>query len=537
MSLLEIRNLHVCLPDGAERPYAVEAVDLDLAPNEVLCIVGESGSGKSLTARAAMGLLPKPHVRVVEGSIQMEGEDLVAASDSRMRSIRGSEISMIFQEPMTALNPVMSIGNQIDEVFRFHVSMKRKERRQRAIGLLGDVHLPNPEQIMRAYPHELSGGQRQRAMIAMALALDPKILIADEPTTALDVTTQAQILDLIKEMQSLHNSGVLFITHDFGVVADIADRVAVMQQGKLVEVGTADEVLNNPQHTYTQSLIAAVPSLTPRTARTQSAETVLQVNKLSKEFVSGGGFFGFGTGKRTVKAAQQVSLGLHRGETIGIVGESGSGKSTVARCIVRLLTADSGEILLNNTDLQPLSRAEMRPHRTSIQMIFQDPFASLNPRTRVGKIIAKGAIIQGVTATEARQQARELLEVVGLDSQAYDRYPHEFSGGQRQRIGIARALILKPDVLVADEPVSALDVSIQAQILDLLDEIRDRMSLSMIFITHDLRVAAQVCDRLVVMRYGEVVETGETAEIFADPQADYTKELLAAVPGKSWQTN
>ena len=537
MSLLEVRNLHICLPEGAERAHAVEAVDLDLAPNEILCIVGESGSGKSLTARAVMGLLPKPHVRVVDGSIHMEGEDLVAASEARMRSVRGSEISMIFQEPMTALNPVMSIGDQIDEVFRFHVNMRRRERRERAEAQLVDVHLPEPKQIMRAYPHELSGGQRQRAMIAMALALEPKIIIADEPTTALDVTTQAQILSLIKEMQSAHDTGVLFITHDFGVVADIADRVAVMQQGHLVEVGTADEVLNRPQHSYTQSLIEAVPSLTPRPVRQRDAEKVLQVEQLTKVFHSGGGLFGLGSSKREVKAAQNVDLELYRGETLGIVGESGSGKSTVARCIVRLLDADNGKILLNGTDLKPLDRAEMRPHRANIQMVFQDPFASLNPRTRVGKIIATGPLIRGVPAGEAEAGARELLEIVGLDVNAYDRYPHEFSGGQRQRIGIARALALKPDVLVADEPVSALDVSIQAQILELLDEIRESMSLSMIFITHDLRVAAQVCDRLTVMRYGEVVESGATADIFNDPQAPYTRDLLAAVPGRSWQVS
>ncbi len=535
MSLLEIRNLHICLPEGSERAHAIEAVDLDLAPNEILCIVGESGSGKSLTARAVMGLLPKPHVRVVKGSIRMDGEDLVTASDARMRDIRGSAVSMIFQEPMTALNPVMTIGDQIDEVFRFHVNMRRKERRERAMALLSDVHLPDPQHIMRAYPHELSGGQRQRAMIAMALALDPKILIADEPTTALDVTTQAQILKLVKEMQAAHNTGVLFITHDFGVVADIADRVAVMQQGKLVETGTALDVLNRPQHPYTQALIAAVPSLTPRPPREQSTEPVLQIEKLTKIFRSGGGFFGLAGEERTVKAASDVTLELRRGETLGIVGESGSGKSTVARCIVRLVDADDGKILLNGTDLRPLNRAEMRPYRASIQMVFQDPFASLNPRTRVGKIISQGPLIQGVPVKEAQARARELLSIVGLDERAYNRYPHEFSGGQRQRIGIARALALNPDVLVADEPVSALDVSIQAQILRLLDEIRDRMTLSMIFITHDLRVAAQVCDRLAVMRDGEVVETGPTAEIFSDPQAPYTKELLAAVPGRTWQ--
>jgi len=535
VSLLDIKNLHICLPEGAERAHAVEAVDLNLSPNEVLCIVGESGSGKSLTARAVMGLLPKPHVRVTEGSITMGGEDLVGMNDARLRAIRGSEISMIFQEPMTALNPVMSIGDQIDEVFRFHINMRQRERRQRAESLLSDVHLPDPGQIMRAYPHELSGGQRQRAMIAMALALDPKILIADEPTTALDVTTQAQILSLIKEMQSAHNTGVLFITHDFGVVADIADRVAVMQQGKLVEVGSTDEVLRNPQHPYTQSLISAVPSLTPRPARERDEERILDINTLNKQFHSGGGLFGIGKDKRVVNAVQNVNLTLNRGETLGIVGESGSGKSTLARCVVRLLDSDSGEIKFKGTDLRSLSRAEMRPYRSNIQMIFQDPFASLNPRTKVGKIIASGPLIQGVSQKEAEQNAYELLSVVGLDRMAYDRYPHEFSGGQRQRIGIARALALKPDVLIADEPVSALDVSIQAQILKLLDEIRERMSLSMIFITHDLRVAAQVCDRLAVMRYGEVVENGRTDEIFRNPQAEYTKMLLAAVPGRTWR--
>ena len=532
--LLEIRDLHVTLPEGSERPYAVEALDLELAPNEILCVVGESGSGKSLTARATMGLLPAPHVRVSQGSIRFGEEDLTKVGDTRLRQIRGSEISMIFQEPMTALNPVMTIGAQIDEVFRFHGNLGRKERRDRAVALFDDVRLPDPERMVQAYPHELSGGQRQRAMIAMALALDPKILIADEPTTALDVTTQAQILKLIKELQAGHNTGVLFITHDFGVVADIADRVAVMQQGKLVEMGSADKVLNAPGHPYTQALIAAVPSLVPRPARAQSSESILRVEDLTKVYRSGGGFLGLGGKQRTVKAASAVELELKRGETLGIVGESGSGKSTVARCIVRLNDADDGKILLGDTDLRPLGRAAMRPFRAKIQMVFQDPFASLNPRTRVGTIIAQGLLIQGISQSEARSRARALLSVVGLDEGAYNRYPHEFSGGQRQRIGIARALALDPEVLVADEPVSALDVSIQAQILLLLDEIRHRLSLSMIFITHDLRVAAQVCDRIAVMRSGEVVEMGRTADIFRDPRHDYTKALLAAVPGRDW---
>ncbi|MEO1491604.1 MAG: ABC transporter ATP-binding protein [Pseudomonadota bacterium] len=529
--ILDIQGLHVALPASGQRQYAVENADLHLDENEILCIVGESGSGKSLTARAVMGLLPRPHVRIAKGSVMFQGEDLAQISEARLRDIRGSEISMIFQEPMTALNPVMTIGVQIDEVFRFHGDMPARERTERALGLLADVHIPDPEQALKAYPHELSGGQRQRAMIAMALALDPKILIADEPTTALDVTTQAQILKLIKEMQDEHGTGVLFITHDFGVVADIADRVAVMQNGLVVETGTTDEVLNRPQHPYTQGLIAAVPSLTPRPPRPRAKEIVLRVNELDKTYRSGGGFLGGEA--RVVHAAKQVTLDLARGETLGIVGESGSGKSTVARCIVRLNDAEAGQILLGDTDIRPLGRAAMRPHRAKIQMVFQDPFASLNPRARVGKIIAQGPIQMGATPEDAKTRAMELLETVGLDAGAYDRFPHEFSGGQRQRIGIARALALEPEILVADEPVSALDVSIQAQILRLLDEIRDRMNLSMIFITHDLRVAAQVCDRIAVMRRGEVVEMGATAELFATQQHEYTRELLSAVPGRT----
>lgn len=530
--LLDITDLHIALPADSQRPYAVQKMDLHLEANEILCVVGESGSGKSLTARAVMGLLPKPHVHIAKGSVLFKREDLTKVSDDRLRQIRGSEISMIFQEPMTALNPVMTIGTQIDEVFRFHDKMPGKERRRRALELLRDVQLPDPEQAIKAYPHELSGGQRQRAMIAMALALDPKILIADEPTTALDVTTQAQVLRLIKEMQATHGTGVLFITHDFGVVADIADRVAVMQNGLVVETGTTDQVLRNPQHPYTQALIAAVPELTPRPARARSPEIVMRVNKLEKTYRSGGGLFG-GKG-RIVHAANDVTFDLARGETLGIVGESGSGKSTVARCIVRLNDAEAGEILLGDTDLRPLGRAAMRPHRSKIQMVFQDPFASLNPRTRIGKVIAQGPIMYGASAEDAKKRTLDLLDIVGLDPLSYDRFPHEFSGGQRQRIGIARALALEPDILVADEPVSALDVSIQAQILNLLDEIRDRMNLSMIFITHDLRVAAQVCDRIAVMQRGEMIEIGPTSTLFASPKETYTRELLAAVPGKDW---
>ena len=350
--LLQISKLDIALPEGSERDLAVEDLYIELSPGETLCIVGESGSGKSLTARALMGLLPAPHVRVKKGTISFCGEDLTQATEPRMRQIRGSEISMIFQEPMTALNPVMTIGVQIDEVFRYHAEMSQSERRKRAIELLEDVQLPDPKQIMAAYPHELSGGQRQRAMIAMALALEPKILIADEPTTALDVTTQAQILKLVSDMQTVHKSGVLFITHDFGVVADIADRVVVMQYGRVVETGTVDKVLNEPEHTYTKALIASVPSLMPRAPRPRSEQIVLSADKIQKTFGGGKSFFGLGKPNRFVHAVKDVTLDLRSGETLGVVGESGSGKSTLARCIIRLLDSDGGNIMLDDVDIR-----------------------------------------------------------------------------------------------------------------------------------------------------------------------------------------
>ncbi len=532
--VLSIEGLHVQLPQGSERAYAVEDVSYSLAPQEILCVVGESGSGKSLTARAVMGLLPAPYVNYEKGRILFQGEDLTQASDERMREVRGSDISMIFQEPMTALNPVMRIGDQIDEVIRFHVKLPRRARRELALSLLEDVHLPDPPRIMNAYPHELSGGQRQRAMIAMALALEPKVLIADEPTTALDVTTQAQILHLIRELQAKHQTGVLFITHDIGVVADIADRVAVMQHGRIVEIDTVDKVLNDPQHEYTRALIDAVPGLVPRAVKTDSGEAILQVRQLVKTYRSGGRFLGIGKAHKEVHACDHVDVVLNESETLGIVGESGSGKSTLARCIVRLHSTDSGEIIYRGQDLCPLERAAMRPYRSKIQMVFQDPYASLNPRATVGRILTEGPRIMGESRREADDRAREMLELVGLDSRAFDRYPHEFSGGQRQRIGLARALAMRPEILVADEPVSALDVSIQAQVLALLADIRERLQLSMVFITHDLRVAAQVCDRIAVMRLGKVVEQGPTATLFEQASHPYTQELLDAIPGRDW---
>jgi peptide/nickel transport system ATP-binding protein len=541
---LRIQNLSVSLPASADRRHAVDGVSLDLWRNQILCVVGESGSGKSVMSRAILGLFPSRHVQPSGGQILFEGDDLLKASPERLRDLRGNRIAMIFQEPMTALNPVLRIGAQIDEVLEIHRyggleaqgAPTRAARRSRVLELLAAVNLPDPQQILSAYPHQLSGGQRQRAMIAMALALEPQILIADEPTTALDVTTQAQILTLIRELQRKKGMGVIFVTHDFGVVAEIADRIAVMQHGRLVEQGTADQILNDPQAAYTRSLLAAVPSLTPGAKRDFSDQpVVLSVDALSKSYRSGGGLFG-GRG-RSVDALAAVSFQVRRGETVGIVGESGSGKSTAARCIARLIDADSGQIKVEGVDIAALSRSALRPVRRRLQMVFQDPFGSLNPRRTVGQLIAEGPMVHGVSAAVANARALELLDLVGLERRAAARFPHEFSGGQRQRIGIARALALEPAILVADEPVSALDVSVQEQVLRLLADIRSRLGLTVLFIAHDLRVASQVCDTIVVMHRGQVVESGPVAEIYARPAHAYTQALLAAVPGRQWGRN
>ncbi len=529
--VLDIRDLSIALPPGADRPLAVRDVSLQLRAGEVTCLIGESGSGKSLIARSILGLLPPPHVRIAGGQIVFEGQDLASADPARLRAIRGARIAMIFQEPMTALNPLHTIGRQVDEVLRIHTDLDRQARRTRVVELLDSVHLPEPARLVRSFPHQLSGGQRQRAMIAMALALNPSLLIADEPTTALDVTTQAQILGLIRALQREHGTSVLFITHDFGVVADIADTVAVLQQGNLVETGPAADVLHRPAHPYTQALIAAVPRLAPPVpAAPATTPFVLQAQEVRKVYAARGLF-----GGRVTKALDEVDMELRRGETLGLVGESGSGKSTLARAVTRLMPVDSGAIFLHGRDIANFSRTQLRPYRAKMQMIFQDPYGSLDPRQRVVDIIAEGPVIHGTPVEQARTEARELLRLVGLNASAAERFPNEFSGGQRQRIGIARALALRPEVLVADEPVSALDVSVQAQILALLAEIKERLQLSMVFVTHDLRVALQVCDRIAVMRQGRVVEVAATAEIFARPQHPYTKALFAAVPGAGWQ--
>jgi peptide/nickel transport system ATP-binding protein len=536
--VLAIEDLSVALPPWADRAHAVDGASLEVLRKEILCVVGESGSGKSVMAKSVLRLLPEPHVRVTAGRIIYEGKDLLALPPDGIRAVRGGRIAMIFQEPMVALNPLMTVGRQADEIIEVHTPMRSAERRSRIIEVFGDVRLPEPERILGSYPHELSGGQRQRVMIAMALALEPALIIADEPTTALDVTTQAQILRLLKELQGRHGTAILFITHDFGVVAEIADRVVVMRQGKLVEQGQARDVLQRPQHAYTRALVAAVPSLTPRRAVPHKGAAfperpLLSLSGVEKTYAARGG--GFALGKRRVPAVAGVSLEIAKGRSLALVGESGSGKSTLARCIVGLERADRGAIVLEGRDLVGLSRAKLRPYRKALQMIFQDPFASLNPRWRVGDIIAQGPIINGTPRKAAVAQTAELLRLVGLDPKAANRYPHEFSGGQRQRIGIARALAVKPKLIIADEPVSALDVSVQKQVLDLLDELRTAFDLSMLFITHDLRVAAHVCEEIAVMKDGVIVEQGATSDIFARPQHEYTKALLASVPGRDWQ--
>ena len=531
--LLRVEQLTVALPPGGDRPHAVQELSFDLRAGEILCIVGESGSGKSICANAIMGLLPAA-LKPRSGRILFRGQDLLQQPEQQLLALRGKDIAMVFQEPMSALNPLMKVGEQIAEVLAVHGASNAAARSRRVLELLDFVGLPDPGSLQHAYPFRLSGGQRQRVMIAMALALEPAILMADEPTTALDVTTQAQILALIKRIQAQMGMGVLFITHDFGVVADIADRVAVMEKGVLVEQGVAAQVLNKPQHPYTRRLIAAVPQRQRGEGAATAApaeQPLLEVRDLCKTYVTGRGLL---LKKRVVKAVDHVSFNVGRGETVGIVGESGSGKSTIGRCLLRLTDIDGGRILFNGTNLATLSPAQLRAQRRHLQMIFQDPFASLNPRHTVGRSIADGPVASGVPRAQAERKARELLRLVELGESAFSRYPHEFSGGQRQRVGIARALALDPQLLVADESVSALDVSVQAQVLRLLQDLQQRLQLSMLFITHDLRVAAQVCHRVIVMHQGRVVEQGTPGEVFERPQQAYTRQLIAAIPGQSW---
>jgi peptide/nickel transport system ATP-binding protein len=527
-TVLDIKGLSVRLPKRADREFAIKDVSFTVGSGEIVCIVGESGSGKSVTAHTVMGLIPRADLTPVAGTVALNGEELLSASQARLRQLRGERMSMIFQEPMTALNPVMRVGDQIAEMLEIHTSLSGSERDKRVLEVMSDVQLPDVGKLAKSYPHQLSGGQRQRIMIAMALALEPGLLIADEPTTALDVTTQAQILDLIKDIQKRHGTGVMFITHDFGVVAEIADRVVVMCDGLVVEQGPVEQVLNHPREAYTRMLIAAVPSLTPPERKPITKGEPILATRLLDKVYGDAGWFGRG---RVVHAAKGVELEVRHGETLGVVGESGSGKSTLARCIVRLIDPSDGEILINGHNIARLGQSELRAYRSDVQIVFQDPYRSLNPRRTAGQSIIEGPMNFGVSHAKALARARSLMEVVGVAPDSLDRFPHQFSGGQRQRICIARALAMEPKVLIADEAVSALDVSVQAQVLELLDDVRKRFDLAMLFITHDLRVAAQICDRIMVMQFGEVVEQGPTASVFANPRHAYTRLLLDAAPG------
>ncbi|WP_432696207.1 ABC transporter ATP-binding protein [Marinobacterium sp. YM272] len=522
--------------DAKDPKQILKGISFEIKAGETLCLVGESGSGKSVSSLTTMGLLPEGALRAAGGSITLDGEDLLKASPKLISELRGSRMAMIFQEPMTALNPVLTVGRQLDEVLACHTSEPAAKRREIVLDALEQVHLPDIERMYDSYPHQLSGGQRQRIMIAMALLLKPKLLIADEPTTALDVTTQHQILKLIRELQEKHGTAVLFITHDMGVVADIAHRVCVMHFGVIVEQGEVRQILSNPQKQYTRDLLSAVPSLTPRDPRAQRGpRLVLDVAELVKEYAPPRSLLSwFKKPKAGTKAVNDISFKLYEGRTLGIVGESGSGKSTLARCVMRLIDPTDGVIRVDGQQISGLTAVGLKPHRHRIQMIFQDPYRSLNPRRTVGDSLIEGPMNYGAQRETALGRAAELLQLVGLPADAIDRFPHQFSGGQRQRIAIARALAMEPDVIVADEAVSALDVSVQAQVLALLDDIQERLGIAVLFITHDLRVAAQICDDVLVMQRGKVVEYGPASDVLGNPKAEYTRQLIEVAPGRSW---
>jgi len=528
-ALLTVRDLRVGFATEDGPVQAVDGVSFELAPGEVLAIVGESGSGKSVTARTIVGLTRDARV---EGSARLESAELVGAGERQLQRVRGERIAMVFQDPMTSFNPVYRVGAQIVEAIRAHRDTGRDEARAQAIELLDSVGIPDAALRIDSYPHEFSGGMRQRAMIAMALALDPEILIADEPTTALDVTVQAQILALLRRLNRERGLATILITHDLGVVAEIADRVLVMHEGRIVERGSLDEVFYAPKDPYTRSLLGAVLRLDSapplRTAR--ESEPLLEVTDLVKSF---GGRRGLlpGRGSAGVRAVDGVSFSLRRGETLGLVGESGCGKSTLCRSALQLIEPTSGSVRFEGREIAGLSRREMRPLRREMQIVFQDPYASLNPRKRIGQIVGEPLRLQGAAGgAELRRQVQELLDRVGLEPGHYNRFPHEFSGGQRQRIGIARALAPRPKLIVADEPVSALDVSIRAQILDLLSELQDELGLTYLFVAHDIGVVRHVSDRIAVMSEGRIVEEGPADRVCEHPIDPFTRKLLAAVP-------
>jgi microcin C transport system ATP-binding protein len=522
--LLDVRDLSVSFRQGGKKTVAVDNVSFSIERGKTLALVGESGSGKSISALSIVRLLP-PGANY-SGHAYFAGQNMLSIDDETLRSIRGARITMVFQEPMTSLNPLHTIEHQISEILELHGMKVDAQRRERVIELLREVGIPNPANRLGAYPHQLSGGQRQRVMIAMALANKPDLLIADEPTTALDVTVQAQIIALLERLQQTYGMAILFITHDLGLVRRFADHVCVMQKGKIVEKGSVSTVFNAPQHPYTQSLLSAEPKGAPLEDDPQ-APVVVSTDNLRVWFPIKRGFM-----RRTVdhvKAVDGVSLKIREGSTVGVVGESGSGKTTLALAILRLIRSDGPIVFLGNP-INQLSISQMRPLRRDMQIVFQDPYGSLSPRMSVGEIVAEGLTVQRpeLNLDQRRDIVAKALTETGLDPSTMDRYPHEFSGGQRQRIAIARAIVLEPKFIVLDEPTSALDMSVQVQIIDLLRDLQRRMSLAYLFISHDLRVVKALAAYLIVMRNGQVVEEGPAREIFEHPQQEYTKALFAA---------
>jgi len=524
VALLSVDNMSVSFVTRNGTNKAVDNVSFTVEERQITAIIGESGSGKSVSCYAMLGLVPSPPGRIDGGTALFQGQDLLALSEAELRAIRGRDIAMIFQDPMTCLNPFMKIGDQLIEPLTLHKGLAKAPARAQAEALLDEVGIRDPQAAMNAFPHEFSGGMRQRVMIAMALINEPKLLIADEPTTALDVTIQAQILKLIAELQTKRDIGVLFISHDLAVVSDIADQIVVMEKGKVVESGEPKAIFESPQHPYTQKLLAAIPS-GEKSADAVAPDPLIRIDNLRTWFTPT-------AGADPVKAVDDVSLEIHRGEVLGLVGESGSGKSTLGRSILRLVPITGGQITFEGTELSALEGRTLKQFRHRMQMIFQDPYASLNPRMTVYDTLAEPLVLHGLVNKSGLDQAiRELMDSVGLARAFVRKYPHEFSGGQRQRIAIGRALATRPEFIVADEPVSALDVTIQAQILDLLADLTKEYGLTMLFISHDLAVIRQIADRIAVMYHGKLVEEGSTAQVFDSPREDYTRSLLAAIPG------
>ena len=524
--LLSVRDLSVAFHQGGATTVAVDHVSFDLMPGEVVALVGESGSGKSVTANSILKLLPYPAASHPSGKILFDGKDMLTLPERALRAVRGNDITMIFQEPMTSLNPLHTIERQIGEILELHQAITGVAARERTLELLRQVGIREPEKRLKAYPHELSGGQRQRVMIAMALANRPKLLIADEPTTALDVTVQAQILELLGDLKRQHGMSMLFITHDLGIVRKFADRVCVMTKGKIVETGTVEQVFTDPQHAYTRHLLAAEPKGEPPHSDA-GKPVVMQGDDIKVWFPIKAGLM-----RRVVdhvKAVDGIDITLRAGQTVGVVGESGSGKTTLGLALSRLI-ASQGRISFIGQSIDSYSYEMMKPLRNRLQVVFQDPYGSLSPRMSVGEIVAEGLKVheRSLSADERDTRVATALEEVGLDPATRWRYPHEFSGGQRQRIAIARAMVLKPRFVMLDEPTSALDMSVQAQVVDLLRDLQAKHELAYLFISHDLKVVKALANDLIVMRHGKVVESGPAAEVFASPQQDYTKALLAA---------